>query len=216
MKTFDPDTIDRLEAGEVDALIGIAFLFDSGIVAFFVGAHGQFTWSDEMGNLTYYGMASLLSIDIPKASLANEAESITVKLFETYLPENSDVPVNIFDADSPSVRDMLDGEPWQGREAVISYFWRDAGGGILMREQIARRIMDSMPQQFDETGRPIRVAILERPDVIRQQIEGRSSNAEFQRLIDPADKGFYHVAQTATQKINFGKLPEKTVKANQT
>lgn len=105
----------------------------------------------------------------------------------------------------------IDDEPWQGREAILSTFWRDANGAILMREQIERLVLDGMVVETDEEGRPIRVVTLERPDIIQRDIEGKTDNAEFQKQIDPTDLGYEHTAATATQKINFGRLQDESV-----
>jgi hypothetical protein len=83
---------------------------------------------------------------------------------------------------------------------------------VIEREQVAVRQMDSMPLEWDEDGNPIRSLVLEEPDITQRDIEGKTSNAEFQALIDPTDKAFEHVGTAATHKINFGRVADETVK----
>lgn len=211
MRSFDSDTLDRLDAGEVDFIDGMTAIFDSGIANMWIGGRGNFEWTDEtIGTQTFYGGGSLLEFDVPGQSLVDGASEIVVRLAETYMVEGSDEPVSVWD-DGSSPTFVIDGEPWQGREVILSTFWRDIDGTILMREQIERLEMDSMVVETDAAGRPFRVVTLERPDLIQRDIEGKTDNAEFQRLIDEDDLGYEHVGQTATQKINWGRIQEETV-----
>lgn len=210
MKTFSSDVLDRLSAGEVDFIDAATLILDSGIVNVWIGGRGEFPWTDsEMGSQTFYGFGVLLSMDIPGNSLAGNSAQVILRLNETYMVEGSDTPASIWDAvidESPEFDPDL--EPWQGREVILSTFWRDADGSILYRETVERLQIDCMEIEKDETGRPVRVITLERPDVIRRDIEGKTDNAEFQKLIDADDKGYEHVGQTATQKINWGRLQD--------
>lgn len=208
MKVFDSITQARLAAGEEDTLDALTFLFDSGVISVFPGV-GQFTWTDEtIGTQTFYGLGGLLSIEVPRRGLGNEAQPITVRIAETYIPTGSDEPTNVFD---DGVRQSIDDEPWQGREVILSQFWLDADGMPVFREQVDRRIIDSMPTEEDEAGNQVRVMILEREDIVQRDVEGKTANAEFQRLLDPADRSCEHIAATARQTIHFGALPpEKT------
>jgi len=210
VKTFDPDTLARLEAGEVDYIDAITLVFDSGIANFAIGMKGQFTWDDAtLGEQTFHGGGSLVNLDVPENALGPESQAITASLYETYMPEGADTPVNVFD---DGVRATIDEEEWEGRTAILSIFWRTSDGAIIEREQVAIRQMDSMPLEWDEEGNPIRSLVLEEPDITQRDIEGKTSNAEFQALIDPTDKAFEHVGTAATQKINFGRVADETVK----
>lgn len=209
MKAYDSTTMARFERGEEDYIDALTFIFDSAIISVFPG-QGTIPWEDEtLGAQTFYGLGGLLSIDVPKSAMGNEALPITVRLAETYLPVGSDEPVNIFD---DGARATIDEEPWQGREAIASRFWLDEDGVVVYREQIGRRIIDAMPTEKDENGLPIRVAILEREDIIQRDVEGKTANADFQRLLDPDDLACEHVGTTARQKISFGALPPTAVK----
>lgn len=208
MKNFDAVTLQRLEDGEVDFVDGALFVFDSGIVGMWIGGRGEFTYVDpDIGTHTWYGGGSLLTMEIPGNSLAGESAQVVLRLNETYMIEDSDVPVSIWD-DGGSPPFDPDSEPWQGREVILSVFWRDEDGAILMREQVERLAMDQMIIETDESGRPQRVITLERPDIIQRDIEGKTDNAEFQKQIDANDLGYQHTASTATQKIYFGRLEE--------
>lgn len=205
MKLYDSTTIARFAKGEEDYLDALVFVFDSGLACVFIG-QGSFVWTDdEIGTQTFHGLAPLLSIDVPKQSLSNEAQPITVRLAETYMPAGSDVPVNVFD---DGVRQTIDEEPWQGREVILSRFWLDENGVPIHRERIARRFMDDMPTEEDENGNPVRLVVLEREDIIQRQREAKTANAEFQKLLDPTDLACEHIRTTARQKISFGALPE--------
>lgn len=217
MKNFDATTLDRLENGEVDYLDTALFVFDSGVVGMWIGGRGQFTYNDpDIGEHTWYGGGSLLEMEIPGNSLAGESAQVVLRLNETYMVEGSDEPVSIWD-DGGSPPFDPDGEPWQGREVILSVFWRDDDGTILMREQVERLAMDQMVMETNDSGRPQRVITLERPDIIQRDIEGKTDNAEFQKQIDDADLGYQHTAATASQKIFFGRLDETAADAtNQT
>lgn len=205
MKLYDSATMARFAKGEQDYFDAATFIFDSGIVNVFMGL-GSFDWTDDtLGGQTFYGLAGLLNIDVPKQSLGNEALPITIRLAETYVPVGSDAPVNVFD---DGVRQTIDEEPWQGREVILSRFWRDLNGVVIYREQITRRVMDAMPEEEDQSGNPVRVVVLEREDIVQRDIEAKTANGEFQKLIDPADKSCEHIATTALrQAINWGGLP---------
>lgn len=209
MKMFTPESQARFEAGEVDAIDALTLVFDSGIVNIAMGIRGQFTWDDlTLGEQTFYGGGALTALDVPENALGPESRAITARLFETYMEEGSDIPVNVFD---DGVRATIDQEQWEGRTAILSIFWLSQTGEVLEREQVAVRQMDAMPVDWDEDGNPVRSLVLEEPDVAQRQIEGKTSNAEFQALIDPTDKAFEHVGTTKSQKINFGKRPEETI-----
>ena len=207
MKNFDAEVLDRLYAGEIDYIDAATFVFDSGVANMWIGGRGEFTHTDDvLGTQTFYGGGSLLEMEVPGNSLAGDTAQVLLRLNETYMVEGSDIPQSVWDDGSSPAFDP-DNEPWQGREVILSVFWRDADGTILMREQIERLTMDAMIVEVGDDGREVRVITLERPDIIQRDIEGKTHNAEFQKQIDPADKGLEHTATTATQKIYFGGLP---------
>lgn len=209
MKTYSSDTLARLAAGEVDYLDAASLVFDSGVISVFMRGKGQFVWDDAtLGEQTFYGMGPLVEMDVPENAIGPESRAITLRLFETYMEEGSDIPANVFD---DGVRATIDEEEWEGRTAILSVFWLSKEGAILEREQIAIREMDAMPLEIDQKGNPMRSLILEEPDITQREIEGKTSNAEFQALIDPTDKAFEHVGTTKSQKINFGKVADETV-----
>jgi len=217
MKPHSPELLAELNAGRVDYRDAVELVFDSGVVRLVVGVKGSFGWSDltgvsmpwaeDHGDL-FHGGGDLIGLDVPENALGPESQAITAKVFETYMVEGSDVPVNVFD---DGVRATIDEEPWEGRPAVLSVFWFGAGGTPILREQVAVRTMDQMVVSTDEAGNPIRALILEEPDIMQRDIEGKTANAAFQALIDPTDKAFEHVATAQRQKISFGRLPEETV-----
>jgi hypothetical protein len=210
MKPFDSETLDRFDRGEVDYLDAITAIFDSGPLNLFPGAVGEFTWDDAaLGELTFYGAAALLSIELQPSKAGPEATPIRVRFSETYVPAGSDVPVNVFD---DGIRATIDEEEWQWREVLLHVFWRATDGSILYREQVARRLIDAMPVEIDEDGRPVRVAVLEQPAIVQRDTEGKTHNAELQKLIDPTDLAFEHVGKTATQKFVLGSMPEQKAK----
>lgn len=205
MIAFDPVILSQFASGETDAFDAVTFIFDSGPVSLYLG-QGQFEWEDaQLGTVSMVGAAGLLSIELPAATAGGESTAVVVRLAETYIPPNSDTPVNIFD---DGVRAVIDEEPWYGRPAVLSRFHRSIATGLpIMREQLGVRFMNSMAVEEDETGRPVRVIVLEREDVIQRDIEGKTDNADFQRQIDPTDLAFQHVGKTQNQDINWGALP---------
>lgn len=209
MKPYDSATIARLEAGEVDYIDAVTGIFDSGVLNLFPG-QGSFTFEDEtLGEQTFTGAGALLSIDVGEVKAGNEAAPIYVRLAETYLPAGSTTPVNVF---SDEDRASIDEEPWQWREAILSVFWLSAGGAILCREQVARRLIDAMPVEEDENGFPVRTAVLEQPAIVQRDVEAKTMNAELQKLIDPTDLFYEHVGTTALrQKITLGAMPEQEV-----
>lgn len=210
MRSFDATTLDRLDAGEVDYLDGVTFVLPTGVANMWLGGRGEFEWTDEtIGTQTFYGGGSLLSMEVPGNSLANESLQVTLRLNETYMVEGSDVPVNVWD-DGSSPTYSIDDESWQGSEVILSCFWRDVDGSILGREQIERLELDSNLLETDENGRTTRVATLERPDIIQRDIEGKTDNAEFQSFIDADDLGYEHTLETATQQINWGRIQDST------
>lgn len=156
----------------------------------------------------YYGTGSLVSLDVPESALGSESRVITATLYETYMVEGSDIPVNVFD---DGVRATIDEENWQGRTAILGVFWLNLEGAIVDYEQVAIRQMDAMPLEWDDDGNPMRKLMLEEADIIQRDIEGTTSNAAFQALIDPTDRAFDQVGVTKTQKINFGRRPEDVV-----
>ncbi len=207
MKPFDSETIARLEAGQVDYLDALTGIFDSGPLHLFRG-QGGFDWEDEVvGAASFVGAGALLSIEVPAGQTGNETPAIRVRLAETYVPAGASVPVNVFD---DGVRASIDEEPWQWREVILSVFWLSETGAVLYREQVARRVIDAMPVETDEDGMPVRVAVLEQPAIVQRDVEGKTANSEFQRLIDPADRFFEHVGTTALrQTITLGAMPEQ-------
>lgn len=209
MKPFDETVLDQLAKGVVEYRDALTLVFDSGVVNIFIGGKGWFDWEDDgIGVQTFYGGGPLVSLDVPENALGPEARAITVRLLETVMTEGTDIPVNIFDDD---VRATIDEEEWEGRQAILSIFWLGEGGMPIYREQVAVRQMDAMPVEWDEQGNPIRSLVLEEPDITQRDIEGKTSNAEFQALIDPSDRAFEHVGTTERQKVNFGRRPEGTV-----
>jgi len=209
VKTFDPATVARHAAGEVDAIDALTLVFDSGVVNLAIGVIGQFTWDDAtLGTQTFHGAGKLVELDVPESALGPESRAITATLHETYLPEGADVPVNVFD---DGIRATIDEEDWEGRTAIGSIFWLDAGGAIVEREQVFVRQIDAMPIEWDEAGNPLRKAVLEEPDIIQRDVEGRTANTESQALIDATDDSFVHVGAARTEKIHFGRRAETPV-----
>lgn len=215
MKPHSPELLDMLNAGKVEYRDAIELVFDSGSARMFIGGVGKFGWDDAEGviaepgpgDAVFYGGGNLVSLDVPPNALGPESQAITARVFETYMTEGSDVPVNTFDDD---VRATIDEEPWQGRPAVLSIFWIGASGLPIYREQVAVREMDAMPIEWDAEGRPVRSLILEEPDITQRDIEGLTANAAFQALIDPDDRAFEHVGEAARQmqKITWGRVEE--------
>lgn len=196
----------------VDTLDAITFVLDSGTVSFVLGAKGTFVWTDGIiGTQTFYGAGKLMSIDLPETTMGPASRAVTVSLRETYLPEGSDTPVNIFDN---ATIDIIDQEEWENRTVIGSIFHLDNNGGIIEREQVFIRQIDGMPQVWDAEGNPLREAVLEEPDIIQNDVEGKTANKEMQALIDPTDISFQHVGQTQDQKITFGKRPEMKINGN--
>lgn len=209
MKMYDTATQARFAKGEEDFRDALTMIFDSEVISVFVGT-GSFTWSDAtVGEQTFYGLAGLISIEVPPRRLGNEAMPITVRFAERWMPAGSDEPVNVFD---DGVRQTIDDEPWQGREVIVSRFWLDANGVPIYREQIDRRIIDAFPTEEDEAGNPVRVMVLEREDIVQRDIEGKTVNSQLQKLLDPNDRSCEHIATTANQQINFGALAEQVAK----
>lgn len=202
MISFDDATLARFAKGEVDELDAVELYLDSGTVAICPGIVGSFAW----GGITYVGARGLLTIDMPESTAGNTSQPITVRLAETWVPPDSDVPVNVFD---DGVRASIDEEPWQGRVAILAIFYLDENGTIIEREQVDVMQIDGMTVQSDESGRPIRVMTLERPDIIQRDIEAKTADAALQALIDPADRALEHAGETVTQDISFGRLPDK-------
>jgi hypothetical protein len=208
MKLYSAETMAMLAAGKVRYVDALTLVFDSGTVSVYMGGKGSFPWDDAtLGPQTFVGMGSLVELDVPANALGPESRAITVKLFETYMAEGSDIPVNIFD---DGVRASIDEELWEGRPAILSIFHLSDDGVVLEREQVAVRQMDSMPIDVDGKGNPVRSLVLEEPDITQRDIEGKTSNAEFQALIDPSDRAFEHVGTAKNQKINFGRIADAT------
>ncbi len=207
MKPFDSEIIDRLERGDVDYVDGLTGIFDSEPVNVFLG-QGSFDWNDDtLGEQTFTGAGALLKVEVGGAKAGPEAVPIRVLFAETYVPAGSTDPVNVFD---DGVRASIDEEPWQWREVILSRFWLDAGGAPIYREQLARRVIDGMPIEQDEQGLPVRVFLLEQPNIVQRDVEGLTANAETQRLVDPVDLFMEHVGTTALrQKITIGSMPEQ-------
>jgi len=206
VKPHDPDVLDQLRAGVVDYRDALTLALDSAVLSFFIGGIGRFEWSDDgIGTQTFHGLGSLVSLDVPPNALGPEAPAITARLLETYMVEGSDIPENTFDDD---VRATIDEEPWEGRPAILSIFWIGAGGLPIYREQVAIRQIDAMPLEWDREGNPVRILMLEEPDITQRDIEGKTANAAFQNLIDPTDRAFEHVGTTVQQmqRINFGRV----------
>lgn len=217
MKPYSPELMAALEAGEVEYRDALELVFDSGVVRLVIGIKGAFGWDDIAGVAMpweaspgdiFHGGGQLVRLTVPENALGPESRAITASIFETYLEEGSDIPVNTFD---DGVRASIDEEEWEGRAAVASVFWFDAGGLPILREQVAVRVMDQMVLDWDQDGNPVRSLILEEPDIMQRDVEGKTANAAFQALIDPADKAFEHVATAQRQKISFGRRPEGTV-----
>jgi hypothetical protein len=213
VKTYDPTVQAMLAAGDVQYLDAVTLVFDSGVLSMYLRGKGQFTWDDAtLGEQTFYGMGSLVELSVPENAIGAESRAITLRLFETYMTEGSDIPVNVFD---DGVRATIDEEQWEGRTAILSIFYLSPDGVVLEREQIGIREMDAMPFGIDENGNPVRTLVLEEPDITQRDIEGKTSNAEFQALIDPADRAFEHVGTTKNQKINFGKVTDQVAPTSQ-
>lgn len=209
MIAFDPIIQAQFAKGVTDAFDALTFIFDSGLVSVYLGV-GTFSWTDpQLGSQTFLGVAGLLSIEAPAQTVGGESAAVVVRLAETYVPANSDAPVNVFD---DGVRASIDDEPWYGRPVILSRFHRSMETGlIVMREQLAVRFMDTMAIDEDEDGRQVRVIGLEREDVIQRDIEGKKANADFQRQVDPTDLAFQHVGKVRNQDVNWGGLATQKV-----
>jgi len=207
VKAFLSGTGAELAAGRVDAIDLLTLVFDSAVMHIAIGIRGTFVWDDPvLGEMTITGTGKLIELDVPENALGPESRAITARLYETYLTEGSDVPENVFD---DGVRATIDEEEWEGRTAIGSILWLDANGAIIEREQIFIREIDAMPLEWDADGNPMRSLVLEEPDITQRDVEGKTSNAEFQALIDPDDKGFEHVGVTKNQKITFGRVADQ-------
>lgn len=207
MKTYSADTLARLAAGEVDFVDALTLAFDSGTMNIALNIRGQITITDDplIGTQTFVGGGSLVSLEVPPIGQGAESQAVTAKLFETYMVEGSDISQNLFD---DGIRATIDDEVWANREAVLSIFWLGKGGAVLEREQVDVRQMDQMPVDWDQDGNPVRSLVLEQPDIIQQDIEGKTSNSAFQTLIDPDDMAFQFVGTVASemQNISFGQI----------
>lgn len=205
MIIYDPVIASQFAAGKTDAFDAVTFVFDSGVVSVFLG-QGRFEWEDpQLGTMDLVGLGGLLSIEASAQVVGGEAAAVTVRLAETYYPAGATEPVNIFD---DGVRASIDEEPWQGRAAILSRFHRSTETGLpVMREQLSVRMIDSMSIEEDDDGNPIRVILLEREDIIARDVEGKTENADFQKLIDPTDLAFQHAGTIRTQDISWGGLP---------
>lgn len=209
MKALDSSTLARLAAGEIDYLDAVTFLLPSGDMSLLLGARGEIPWTDsQVGAQTFYGTGDLVSIDVPATAFGPEASPITLKLAETYLPVGGGDPVNIFEVDG---RNTIDDEAWQGTFVILSIFWLDAGGTVIERETVDIRVLDDLPVEIDADGNPIRIAVLERPDIRQRQPEGKTRSADFQSQIDATDKGLQHLRKTKRQVIKFGRRPRAPV-----
>lgn len=200
MITYDDATLARFAKGEVDEIDALELYLDSGTVALCPGIIGSFVWND----ITYVGVHGLLTLTVPDSVTGNDSQPITVTLAETYVPPDSDVPVNVFD---DGIRASIDEEPWQGRVAILAVFLLDENGTIIEREQVDVMQIDGMTESMDESGRPMRVATLERPDIIQRDVEGKTADAAFQAIIDPDDLAMSHAGDTVTQDVYFGQTP---------
>lgn len=104
MRNFDSDLLDRLDAGEVDYIDGVTFIFDSGVANMWIGGRGSFEHTDDtIGTQTFYGGGSLLAMEVPGNSLAGDSAQVILRLTETYMVEGSDEPVSIWDSFMPSL-----------------------------------------------------------------------------------------------------------------
>jgi hypothetical protein len=201
--SYSDETLARLAAGEVDVIDAIELYLDEGTVAFCPGIVGQFTYD----GISYVGARGLLTLDLPDQQMGGQSQPITATFAETYVPPNSDEPVNVFD---DGVRASMDDITWQNRVAIPAVFWLDENGTILDREQVDVMQIDGMTQQADASGRMLRVGTLERPDIIQQDIEAKTADPAFQKLIDANDLGLSQAASTVTQTIYFGQATPKT------
>lgn len=206
MKTYDTATAADHAAGRVDPVDLVTLVFDSGVMHLALGVRGTKVWDDPvLGEMTITGAGALAALDVPEDAFGPESRAITARLYETYMVEGSDVPVNVFD---DGTRTSIDEEEWEGRTAILSILWLSEGGVITEREQVAVRQIDQMYVDIDADGNPMRVAILEEQDITQRDIEAKTANAASQALIDPDDDSFAHVGTVVTQKINFGQRPE--------
>jgi hypothetical protein len=209
LKTFESSTSADHAAGRVDAIDMLTLVLDSDVFHFAIGVRGSIPWDDpEWGMITITGAGALGSLDVPEAAFGNESKAVTARLYETYLPEGSDTPVNIFD---DGVRTSIDEEEWEGRTAVLSILWLSEAGSIIEREQVAVRQIEQMYVDRDGDGNAVRVAVLEEPDIIQRDIEAKTANAASQALIDDTDDSFAHVGTARLQKVTFGQRPESAV-----
>jgi len=214
VKPYSPALIAQLDDGLVEYRDAVELVLDSGVVRMVIGIRGAFGWSDitgpsmpwdeDAGDI-FHGGGHLVQLDVPENALGPESRAITARVFETYMAEGSDIPVNTFD---DGVRASIDDEEWEGRPAVLSVFWFDTNGLPIHREQVAVRTMDQMVLDWDADGNPVRSLVLEEPDIMQRDIEGKTANSAFQALIDPTDKAFEHVSTAQRQQINFGRRPE--------
>jgi hypothetical protein len=208
LKTFEASTNSDHDAGRVDAVDMLTIVLDSDVVHLAVGVIGSIPWDDpEWGAITITGAGALGSLDVPETAFGQESKAVTARLYETYMPEGSDTPVNIFD---DGVRASIDDEEWEGRTAILSILHLSEAGVIIEREQVAVRQIDQMYVDRDGDGNAVRVAVLEEPDITQREIEAKTANAASQKLIDPTDNSFRHVGKARTQKITFGQRPERT------
>ncbi len=205
MRSYDSDTLARFAAGEIDEIDAVEIYLDEGTVALCPGIIGSFSY----GGLTYVGARGLLQIDMPDAATGNDSQPITMTLAETWTPPNSDVPVNVFDNGTAA---SIDDIAWQGKTVVLAVFYFDQAGTVIEREQVDVMQIDGVTQTIGEDGRLLRVAQLERPDIIQRDIEAKTADAALQALIDPTDRGMEHAGETVSQPFTFGRLPDQVTK----
>lgn len=169
-----------------------------------IGTHAVELTCAQSEALLLEGQSAAISVDV--VGLPNPY-LVTAEISKTLISSEGDDTINVFD---DGIRATIDEEEWEGREAILSVFWLSEGGAVIEREQVAMREMDSMPVEWDAAGNPSRTLVLEEPDITQRDIEGETSNSEFQRRIDDTDLAFEHVASVRSDEINWGRISNET------
>jgi hypothetical protein len=166
----------------------------SGQYGFVAGVRGNIEWN----GVTYIGSGGVIDIESPDENVNLAAVDLTLTLASHRRINNT--WHQLFE---PGLLSSIEDEIWFRRPAIIYLFKFDSDRRLVAVDQLFRREIYKIEHLRGKVGRRIK-ATLSTPAALAKVVEGKTRGPELQRLIDPTDRGYDHIARIATDPIIWG------------
>ncbi|KQT50339.1 hypothetical protein ASG47_19745 [Devosia sp. Leaf420] len=172
----------------------IRFDLPSGQFGFVAGVRGNIVWD----GVTFIGSGALIEVENPGETINLAAVDLTLTLASHRRINNT--WHQLFE---PSLLNSIEDEVWFRRPAIVYRFKFDANRRLTSVDQLLRREIYKIEHLRSKRGRTIK-ATLSSPAALAKVVEAKTRGAELQRLIDPNDRGYDHIARVSTDPIVWG------------